>query len=319
MGVSSYSSIFTIGHRAVTELFTRGPVHIESKIDGSQISFRVNPEDGELEMRSRGSPINVHAPEGMFAKAVESVKQRLHLLTPGYTYRGEYLAKPKHNTLAYNRTPKDFIIIWDIDTAVQSYRQPAEKRAEAERIGYECVPLLYTGMVTDVLSLRKYLELECVLGGQKIEGVVAKPADYNAFGADKKLLVAKLVSEQFKETHNATWTKEHGTSGQLEFVGQLAQRYATPARWAKARQRLMEAGVLEGSMRDIPKLMAEVPPDVLKECKEEIIEALWGWAWPQLTRKLCKGLPEYYKDRLMREANEALEASAQPAPEEQPQ
>ena len=36
------------------------------------------------------------------------------LLAPGVTYYGEYLQKPKHNTLCYDRVPKDNIIIFDV-------------------------------------------------------------------------------------------------------------------------------------------------------------------------------------------------------------
>lgn len=298
MSLRSYSSIFNLGHRALADLF-KTPVHIEEKVDGSQISFAVI--DGELRMRSKGAEINVVAPEGMFAKGVEAVKARQHLLTPGFTYRGEYLAKPKHNTLAYARHPKDFIVIWDIDTAVETYLQPAEKAAEAERIGFECVPLFFTGKVDDLTTLRQYLDREAFLGGQKVEGVVCKPAAYDLWNMEKKLLIAKLVSEEFKEVHSKTWSKEHSGQGPIDFIDQLAQRYNTQARWQKAYQHLKEAGQLEGTMRDMPKLLAEVPVDVEKECTDEIKEALFGWAWPKLKRQLTRGMAEWLKEKLAKE------------------
>jgi hypothetical protein len=144
---ASYPSIFNLGHRAVRDLLTV-PHVIEEKVDGSQFSFGllpvVEPEGAlmrevpgvyELKVRSKGAVMNPDAPEKMFTKAVESVKERLHLLTPGWTYRGEYLAKPKHNTLCYDRVPTGHVILFDVSTGDGEWLGPAEKRSEAERSG----------------------------------------------------------------------------------------------------------------------------------------------------------------------------------------
>lgn len=302
MSLRSYGSIFNLGHRALAELFNH-EVIVEEKIDASQFSFGLI--NGELKCRSKGTQINMVAPEGMFSKGVALVKELEPLLTPGYIYRGEYFNKPKHNTLAYTRMPNRGVMIWDIDTALECYLPPAEKAAEAVRIGLECVPLLFTGKVDDLTSLRRFLEMESILGGQKIEGVVIKPAAYNLWNMEKKLLIAKLVSEDFREVHSKTWSKEHGTQGGADFVTQLASRYNTQARWQKARQHLMEAGGLLDDMRDMPKLLAEVPLDIELECKDEIKDALWAWAWPQLKRGLTKGMAEWLKEQLAKAQFEA--------------
>lgn len=299
----TYSTIFAVGHRAVIELL-RTPVIIEEKVDGSQFSFGVFGPERELQIRSRGSSIIPDVPPGLFSLAVKHVVSVKDKLTQDWTYRGEVLAKPKHNVLAYTRAPNNNTIIWDIDTGGQNYLQPAEKAAEAERIGLECVPMLFTGMIESSIDLRKFLENTSILGGQKIEGIVVKPADYNLFGQDKKLLVAKLVSEDFKEVHSATWKSEHGEKHGRDILQTLAAQYATPARWSKAVVHLKEQGLIEGTPRDIGKLVGEVCPDVEKECKAEIMEQLYAWAWPQLRRSLVRGLPEWYKEQLMKEAFE---------------
>lgn len=46
--------------------------------------------------------------------------------------------------------------------------------------------------------------------------------------------------------------------------------------------------------------MKEVPEDVLKECKEEILADVFEWLWPQLRRGLTSGLPEWYKEELLK-------------------
>lgn len=293
----SYCSIYNLGHAAVADLL-KGPVIVEEKVDGSQISFGVL--DGELRMRSKGADINIVAPEGMFLKGVETVKGLQERLQPGWVYRGEFLAKPKHNALAYDRYPNGHIMLWDVEVSEATYLSPEHKAAESARFGLECVPTLYRGVVDSADKLRGLLETPSVLGGQKIEGMVIKPEKYDVFGRDKKVLMAKFVSEAFKEVHSQTWTKEHKTPGGSDFIGALGQQYNTQARWQKAVQHLSEAGKLENSPRDIPQLIAEIPNDISAECTEEIKNALFEWAWPQLRRQVIRGFPEFYKEYLLK-------------------
>lgn len=292
----SYPSLFNLGHKAIQFLLDV-PVIVEEKIDGSQISFGVGT-DGELRIRSRGAQIYLDAPNAMFAKAVEVIRPLASRLTPGSTFRGEYLAKPKHNTLAYNRTPKNYIIIFDIERTHGDFLGPVEKAATAEALGFETVPHLFQGKVNSADELRAFLERESILGGQKIEGVVIKPASYDLYGTDKHVLMGKFVSEAFKEIHGGEWRKSNPTSGDV--LQEIIAKFTTPSRWNKAVQHLKEAGQLEDSPRDIGKLIKEVPMDVLKECREEIAAELWAAFWPKIQRGLTAGLPQWYKEELLK-------------------
>lgn len=290
----SYSSIFAFGHAAIRDLF-RGDVFLEEKVDGSQLSWMI--DDGELHVRSKGAQLYVDAPDKMFAKGVEVLKGLQEKLVPGWTYRGEYLRVPKHNALAYNRTPNAYIAIFDIDRGYQDYLSPQEKAAEAERVGLECVPLLKAGIL-GAEDLRAALETVSFLGGQKIEGVVAKPIAYNLYGEDKKVLMGKFVSEAYKEVHNSEWKVGNPTQGDvLELLG---MEYRTPARWLKAVQHVREAGELQDAPQDIPKLMLATKEDVLKECEGAIRDRLFEWAWPHIQRKIVAGLPQWWKEELVK-------------------
>lgn len=286
----SYPSIFHIGHKAVAELLL-DPVLVEEKIDGSQFSFGLF-EDGHR-ARSKGAQLNIIAPDNMFKKAVEII-QGLPL-REGWTYRAEYLMKPKHNALAYDRIPRLHLIVFDINTGEEEYLPWEAKADEAERIGLEVVPRLLEGRIEDVQHFRQLLEAVSVLGGQKVEGVVVK--NYRRFGLDKKALMGKFVSEAFKEVHAAAWKADNPSS--RDILDRLSETYRTPARWQKALQHLKEAGQIEGSPRDIGLLMREVAPDIEKECEQEIKDKLWAWAWPHLRRGVIRGLPEWYKERLL--------------------
>lgn len=296
--INSYASIYNLGHAAIVDLL-KYPVIVEEKIDGSQISFR-KTETGELEMRSKGAVLNILAPEGMFARGVASVQSRADRMCPGYVYRGEYLNAPHHNALTYSRIPVGNIILFDVQPALETYISPEEKKALAEEIGLECVPVLFDGIVSDVNQFRQLLETESVLGGQKIEGMVIKPKAYDLFGKDKKVLMGKFVSEAFREIHSQTWEKEHKTHGSADILQILSASYGTAARWQKALIHLKERGLIQNDPRDIGQLMKEVPEDVARECEQAIKDDLYKWAWPQLRRIVGRGLPEWYKEQLLK-------------------
>lgn len=289
---TSYPKVWSLGHAGIKELLF-DEVIVEEKIDGSQFSFgRFN---GELRCKSKGAEINVEYPEKMFSNAVAVVKG-LNLIN-GFTYRAEYLKTPKHNVLAYDRIPKDHLIIFDITTGVEEYLSYGGKQEECERIGLECVPVLYQGKIEDPASIVELLQTVSVLGGQKVEGIVIK--NYNRFGIDKKILIGKYVSEAFKEVHNDEWHAANPT--RTDVITHLIASYKTPARWNKAIQHLKEAGKLTQSPRDIGLLIKEVQNDIEEEEREEIKNKLYANAIQHIKRGVVGGLPEYYKEYLMKE------------------
>lgn len=301
--ISGYPSIYALGHRALTAEFMFGPLVVEEKVDGSQFSFGVGL-DGELNCRSKGVDLVVDAPTAMFKQAVDTALELATELTPGWVYRGEYLQKPKHNAIAYSRIPNKHIILFDVDRGGQDYLDPDEKRTEAGRLGLEVVPTFHEGPVTSLDALKALLEGESCLGGAKPEGFVLKR--YDLFGPDKKSLMAKYVTEDFKETNKANWRADNPTV--KDIIQRIVDTYKTEARWQKAVQHLREAGALEGSPRDIGKLMKEVPTDVLKECEAEIRDKLFSFAWPHIHRGISSGIPQWYKDELAKQAFEVVDA-----------
>lgn len=293
--IGSYPSIFAFGHPAVATL-THGPVIVQEKVDGSQFSFGVTL-DGEIVARSKGKDLVIDAPEKMFERAIESVRERSALLRPGWIYRGEYLQKPKHNTLAYERTPVGNVILFDVTADDSTYLSCDDVALEARRIGLEHVPTLYRGMLESSDKLRELLDNVSVLGGQKIEGVVVKPMAYDRYGVDKKVLMAKYVSEAFKEIHGGEWKKANPTKGDV--LDDLVASLRTPARYNKAIQHMRDDGTLTDSPKDIGPLLKVVQSDVRKECEDHVKEKLFQWAWPHIQRGVVAGFPEWYKNELL--------------------
>jgi hypothetical protein len=289
----SYPSIYNLGHKAVAEL-TKHRVLVEEKVDGSQFSFGLFGD--ELRMKSKGAIVYAES-AGMFQLAVDSVARLRDQLVHGWTYRAEYLMKPKHNTLKYHRAPAGNLILFDINTGEEEYADQLVKLCEATRLGLECVPLLFEGMVSSPEQLKSLMELESILGDTKIEGVVLKPARYNVYGVDKKVLMGKHVSEAFKESHAEGWKKANPSK--LDVVSAIIAANRTEARWRKAVQHLRDAGRLDDSPRDIGPLIAEVRADIVKECSEEIREALYKHSIGHIQRGVAAGVAEWYKNELM--------------------
>lgn len=292
MKIGSYPKVLQLGHPGLADLFA-DPVTIEEKVDGSQFSFA--KIDGELHMRSKGAEIHPGAPDKMFEAAAQSVIAVADLLTEGFVYRAEYLQKPKHNTLKYDRIPRGHLIIFDVETAPHTFLSPLHKKTEAERIGFECIPWIDTRDVESADDVRAHLDRESVLGGAKVEGVVVK--NYQRFGRDGKVLVGKYVSEAFKEVHGKEWKKSNPSGKDIR--DQLGERYCAEGRWAKAVQHLRDAGQLTDTPRDIGALIKEVQADLAAEESEAIKAALFSWAFPNIQRAATRGLADWYKQRLL--------------------
>lgn len=304
----AYSSPFNLGHKAAAEIWN-GTVYIQEKIDGSQFSFGMR--GGQLLCRSRKVEINQLDP-GMFKEAVETT-QRLHqagLLSEGWTYRAEFLAKPKHNTLAYERVPAWNVILFDVDRGLQDYVLPmnpdpgsiATSALEhvATNLGLECVPTYFKSSPSykpDIDGLREFLNKTSILGGP-VEGVVIK--NYDQYGPDKKVLMAKLVSAEFQETHRKDWAGRN--PGDKDVIELLIEEYANPVRWKKAVQHLREIGAIQGAPQDIPIIMKEITTDVGMEAMDDIKNKLFAHFWPKIRRGLTRGFPEWFKTMLVEES-----------------
>jgi len=289
--INSYPKIYNMGHPQIGELFS-DDVLVEEKIDGSQFSFGVI--GGELMCRSRGKQLVLDAPEKMFLKAIESVRSIEHLLEPDCIYRGEYLQKPKHNTLCYDFTPPKNIILFDIDDGSQNYWSYERKQAESERLGLMCVKLMHSGKVKSYEEFKVFLDEVSELGGCNIEGVVIK--NYSRFGRDGKALMGKFVSEAFKESHQTEWKKSNPTQKDVQAI--LIDSLKTDARWEKAVQHLRERGAITDSPKDIAALIKEVQVDTKEEEEDMIKKRLFSHFWPHISRGITAGLPQWYKEKL---------------------
>jgi hypothetical protein len=246
--------------------------------------------DGKLEIHSHKAEI-IPGSEGMFQKAVEVIESLK--IPEGMVCYGEFFAKPKQNTLAYKRVPKNNIAIFDI-LYNGAWLTHAELEIWADGLELDVVPLLHEGRA-DVEMCRGFLGRESYLGGPAIEGVVIKA--HNRFwqvGPMVWPIFCKYVDTAFKERNQANWTGESKKSK----LDSLMDSLATEARWRKAVQHLKEKGELRGAVQDIGPLMKEVALDFEAEEKDWFIEQVWEIMRKDALRRVQSGMPNWYKEQL---------------------
>ncbi len=194
----------------------------------------------------------------------------------------------------------------DLNTTFLPYEELVEVAATLE---IDVAPLIYKGFGdVNLDKLHEFLARESYLGGHNIEGFVIKNLhrESQIAGYISPILMAKCVSEEFKEKHG----NDRQWDTKTDKIEYLFGQYRSEARWNKAIQHLLERSELEYSPRDIGKLMKECNQDITTECKDEIMDALWK-LYNHNQRVWTRGLAEYYKDWLMQQQ------FAEPAPEDQ--
>jgi hypothetical protein len=295
-----YPKIVHFGEE-VTDFFKQGNLHIEEKIDGSQ--FRIWVDNGKVECGSKSIDWSEERPiDQMFLKAVNVAEKIFNnsKLTDTMIF-SEFLAKPKHNTMKYERVPENNIIVFDV---MQNGRfLPYDEKVNfANSFGLEAVPRLWEGdgRKLNMEIINKLLERMSILGKENVEGLVFK--NYNKIWDSGyqagKLIMLKYVREEFKERNKTEW-KGNTKKGLIDVI---IEELKTEARWNKAIQHLKEKGELTNSPKDIGNLMKEIADDLETEEGEQIKERLLKFFFREIRVGVVKGFPEYYKTKILKEA-----------------
>lgn len=296
--LSGYPKVWSLGHKAIQDILI-GDIVIEEKIDGSQMSFGCF--DGEFKCRSKGAELFFENPEKMFKEGIDYVYSLFKdgKLREGYTYRAEYLKKPKHNCLNYSRIPNNNLIIFDIQEADGNPLDYETKVIDAHLLGLEVAPR-FKADIKNNESIMELLDNDSILGGVKIEGIVIK--NYNKWTIfDGKFMAGKFVSETFKERADKEWKKANPAG--KEIIALIINSLKTEARYLKAIQHLKEKGQLEESPRDIGNLLKEIHTDIIDEEADYIKDILYKHYINQIKRGVCGGFAEWYKEHLLNNLN----------------
>ena len=298
--VPSYTKVLTIGARG-TEHLLRGEVVVQEKVDGSQFAFGIDAE-GNIGCRSHHQQIDMNGGAGMFEAAVAYVREISPyigglwgaLYQNPITWYCEYLQRPKQNVLAYDRTPTNHLVLFDM--SIDGEWQPHEALVtHAHELGIDAIPQLYRSTVASLDELRPLLETKSYLGGQTVEGIVIKNyAELLAIGGRTYQVFCKWVNAAFKERNAKNWAKE-SNKGKLEAY---LESFCAEGRWQKAVQHLRERGVLLDAPQDIGPLIKEIQRDVEEEEAENIKRDLYRMYIEEIKRHATRRFPEWYKEQL---------------------
>lgn len=294
MSLTGYSKVHQMYHRETQKM--RGKLlTIQEKVDGSQISF--GRRDGKLFVKSHNHMIDIDNPEKMFALAVQNLKDLM--LPDGIVFRGEYLSKPKHNTLTYDRVPLRNIIIYDIEVGdgTNDYMNWEDVKMNATLCGFEVVPTIFVDTFDNIMletdMFDDMLKEQSILGGTTIEGIVVKC--YSMVDCNEKILMAKYVSPKFKEMNGSN----NRVKNTKDVVAEIAKKFNTLARYEKTVQHLREDGQIIDDMTDIGPLMRELNRDFEDECVDDVKDMLYSHFRKKIMRGVSAGFPEWYKSKLL--------------------
>lgn len=299
--IPGYPKIFSIGSPYIPHLF-KGKVEVTEKIDGSQFNFGLGSKKNLL-MKSKGKEIFPESPEKMFQKAIDyvvAIEDKLKKeFSAGTFFYTEFLSKPKHNVLSYQRIPKNHLVLFAAYFQSQGYADYRKLEELAEFLDIEASPLLFAGKIKSVEEVKHLLALESALGGETVEGIVVKNYAQTIFISDQVFpSLGKFVREEFKEKHKTEWKTKEGRGKWQTFLA----AFRTEARFRKAIQHLAEKGELTYSPKDIGKLLAELKEDLIEEEKETIKNELYKFFLDEILRKATAGFPEWYKEQLLKKA-----------------
>jgi len=300
--IKAFPKIWGVGANKIVQDIFSGPVEITEKIDGSQFAF--GKIDGELKMRSKGRVIEIGCADKMFQKAEDHVLSIEDTLPDNTVFYCEYLNKPKHNVLSYANAPTNNLVLFGV-YHLKDFRflnTGAAREIWADMLGIDAVPVLANNIViSNPEELLSYLKTESYLGKEKIEGVVVKNYEKEMFFNEQlyPIQAVKYVSEAFKERHSNNWSKENTGKGKWD---SYKGSFCTEARWHKAIQHLRDNGELTDSPKDIGPLMKEIHNDITEEEKENIQAFLWKEFKGDLLRTATRGMPEWYKEYLLKES-----------------
>jgi len=293
-----YNKVLTLGDPYIIDLLN-GRIVVEEKVDGAQFRFgRIN---GKLMCGSHRIDFDeLHAVDAMFQPAwtyVLSISDRLPDNVMFYT---EFLGRVRQNRLIYEVVPKNGLMLFDAYWFAESRWATLDELLRfANAIDIDPPRVLYDddGKGFDKALADDLLRSVSCLGNTLIEGLVIK--NYGQPGGDRYHHGPSFACGKFVQPKRAEKNQTvRNAADANDVVARIVERFKTEARWAKAVQHVKEDGRLEGSMRDVKALLAEVENDVLEENSDEIIDMLWDRFGHAIIKGIRDGLPEWYKKRL---------------------
>lgn len=272
----------------------RSETSIQEKIDGSQLSFLVEP-NGEVRFFNRGREIENNASDSVFGKATSLLSLFLKDKKDidSFIFHGEAVTKLRHNKVVYARTPHLYFVLFDIQTKDTKEWLPVERVCElGKAIGLEVAEPLWMGTenprphVKRIFALMETGEIPSMLGGDVPEGVVVKNPRFIKKGKESATKI-KVVRKEFQEQRSLKSKKSGVDEDPNAICRRIMDCFPREPRWDKGIQKMRERGA-----DSLPYLIKIVQRDFKEECEHILIEYLKQELVPHLIKEFTRGLEE---------------------------
>lgn len=297
MSFKKYPKVHRLG-KEETEGILEGTVHIEEKIDGSNVSIWF--EEGAIQVGTRNQRIT----EG-FNGFVQYVQEHPTLTTlferyPHIRLYGEWLVR---HTISYKETNYKQFYLFDVCSRTPETDADPEAREEFwPRIAVHQLAKDYDLRIPEYHGEFVNPSVETIMQfvgkstlGEEGEGVVLKnPQFRDKFGNHN---YAKIVTEKFKENNGVTFggnNKHSDTYWEMYIVN----KYMTLARIEKCMNKIQPTVDHKLDMADIPRIANTAYHDMLTEEIWEIAKKVGTVDFKALKRVAMKKAVQIYKDLL---------------------
>lgn len=254
-----YQHIERLGNTEVEGLLD-GEVYVQNKIDGSNLTVAKDPERG-IVIASRNQVVSVGGdPPNGFNGAVEYVlkNEGIRNLLEGdqdWVLRGEWLVKH-----AVNYAPENFghFYVFDVQRKDGSYIPYSDYVEHLIPHDIKYIPMLEELSNPTVESLTVLVHGPDEFGAKQKEGIVIKRYDFiNKYG---RVTWAKLVSDDFKETHKMIWGASKKEDAEIRFASHYITREFVLKTILKIKEQHGDV-----TIRQMPEVLGRVWYDAFQE------------------------------------------------------
>lgn len=283
-----YPKILHIGAPLVDTIFFE-EVEITEKIDGSQCRIELTEDSVMVGSKNQGI-----ADHGMFEIAHDQ-GERIHRETDWrelgseLTLFCEFLEKPKHNTIKYDRVPLNHLYLFGAVVGDTHDHMVTGGLIEiAEHLEIDPPNVMSSGMVESAKDLKEFMSVQSYLGGSLVEGIVAKnynrtydPLQVHSQAYIGYPMAAKYVREDFKTSNAKQWN----TLDRKKGIDAITDMFFTGERLQKTIQHLNDEGKIEYQKNDLKYLIPEFFDDLMDEKKEQMTNMIMGEVFKDLKRR----------------------------------
>lgn len=280
---------------------------VQEKYDGSQ--FRMGMHGWDMWFGSKSVDFTEsRLPDKMFSEMVEKGKVMLTNFkkspfwdnSKDYVFFGEFLNSNHHNTLKYERPPKNNFVLFDVMINGE-FTGNMEFVKDTYPNVLDCEPVNIVVQSSKIFTSAECEELikntKSSLGGN-MEGVVIK--NYNAvvehYGKYYPFFY-KYVVDDFKEMNKEHWKSTSSSSGDI--MEGVKSMFNEDAIFHKVLFHMKERGEFTGNMKDVPALVKSLLQDYQDEYEEPVIDMIYSRYKNNVERWLTNRMVMKYKQYLL--------------------